>query len=240
MIEVSPMPQDHGQDHGQDDRTSSVEPIEVTEQPVAEVVSLDMDKVDSMETAADTLEHMETITTPRAGQPFVMVSGDESDVGTSGTRSGTESVSRHPQRVILEDAKLKQMSVDLVTGSNGEFVKFVKKILKSKLKDKIWKKCDSKGTGQIDEEKFMFFWILPVTLFKVHQFQRKNKTKQKPQLEDKELRRECVHLASWIIHKHGTPRADGGFSFLLKEEGYNKVVVEYVRQYAQAKGEVEL
>merc|ERR550525_711646 len=172
-----------------DDKTSSVEPIEVTaaEEPVAALpeteVPVTIDAV-SLE-MENTLDGMETVTTPRAGQAFVKVSVDESDVGTSDTRSATGSVSRWSQQAILEDPKLKQLSVDLVTSSKGEFVKFVNKILKSKLKDKIWKKCDSKGTGQIDEQKFMFFWILPVTLFKVAQFQRKNKTKTKPKMDDK-------------------------------------------------------
>eukprot|EP01084_Bolivina_argentea_P080451 145724_1 len=61
----------------------------------------------------------------------------------------------HQQMIkILEDNNLRKRSVELVTSDNNEFIKFLKKILKSKLKEKIWSKCDPNNTGKIGAEKF--------------------------------------------------------------------------------------
>ncbi len=222
LFEVSPMDIVSGTDQEANDqeRASSVEAVEAVETPIyTDVVSLNLQAAqseteDRVEVVDQGPEDSQTARTDTAQnvqgqgkQQFVMVSADESENESkpSGRESGRDSVStatsnrKHPQIVILEDPKLKALSVELVTGSKGEFVKFVKKILNSKLKDKIWLKCDSKGTGVIDEEKFMFFWILPVTLFKVAQFQRKNKTKEKHQPDAEQLRRDIQHLATVCV-----------------------------------------
>eukprot|EP01084_Bolivina_argentea_P257814 434442_1 len=60
----------------------------------------------------------------------------------------------HPQIVILKDDHLRQLSVELVTPNNNEFVNFLKKIFKSKLNAKIWNRCDPNNTGKIETEKF--------------------------------------------------------------------------------------
>jgi len=140
----------------------------------------------------------------------------------------------------LENDDLRQRSVQvkLVTSDNNEFIKFLKKILKSKLNEKIWSKCDPNSTGKIETEKFMYFWTLPVTLFKVAVFQRKNNTKEKPKLDQKELKKEFTHLATWIIRRYGQKQDDGGSTFTLTKENFAKDIVEYVKKYAEVKGEL--
>jgi len=138
---------------------------------------------------------------------------------------------------ILEDEALKTLSLDLVNRDDFEFLNFVERVLNSRLKEQIWKKCDEEGTGTIDERKFMYFWMIPVTLFKVSEFQRLNDTKAKPELDNAEIKRECKHLATWIIWRFGTLR-DGRFSFSLQREGYTERVMEFLQSYADAKGKV--
>ena len=143
---------------------------------------------------------------------------------------------KHRQLEILENDDLRQRSVKLVTSDNNEFIKFLKKILKSKLNEKIWSKCDPNGSGKIETEKFMYFWTLPVTLFKVAVFQRRNNTKEKPKLDQKELKKEFTHLATWIIRKYGERGDDGGSTFTLTKENFAKDIVDYVKKYAESKG----
>jgi len=145
---------------------------------------------------------------------------------------------QNAMRSALDDPALQALSVQLVTAYNGKFIKFVEKLLKSKLKDKIWSKCDSMGEGRIDGEKFMYFWILPVTLFKVARHQKQTKTKGRPKLDDKAMRREVRHLAVWIIRRYGVRQEDGSYSFILEREGFDKKIMKYLKEYAATKGAV--
>jgi len=143
------------------------------------------------------------------------------------------------QKEILENEELKQRSIRLVNGDNQEFIKFLKKILKSKLKEKIWAKCDQNNTGEINTEKFMYFWTLPVTLFKVAVHQRVNgKDAGKPKVDQKELKLEFQHLATWIVRRYGEKESDDTSSFVLKKEHFDTDIVEYVQAYAAVSGEL--
>eukprot|EP00483_Globobulimina_turgida_P004799 UN04808 len=84
----------------------------------------------------------------------------------------------------------------------------------------------------------MDFWTLPVTLFKVAIFQGKNKNKQKPKLDQKEIKKDFMHLATWIVRRYGQKQSDGGATFVLIKANFAKNIVDYVKSYADAKGEL--
>ena len=138
---------------------------------------------------------------------------------------------------VLEDEELQKLSLDLVNRSDYEFLNFVDKLMKSKLKEQIWLKCDEQSSGVIDERRFMYFWIIPVTLFKVAEYQKENNTKEKPELDNADIKRECKHMASWIIWRYGT-LSDGRFSFKLEQDGYHEKVTDYLQSYVDAQGKV--
>eukprot|EP01084_Bolivina_argentea_P023726 44317_1 len=153
------------------------------------------------------------------------------------TNKGKKS-KKDKQNDILESAELRQRSVALVTGDDREFIKFLKKILKSKLNEKIWAKCDPKGTKRIETDKFLYFWTLPTTLFKVAIYQRKHGNKKKPKLDQKELKKDFTHLATWIIRREGEEQEDGSYAFVLTKDNFSKDIVDYVRAYADCEGKL--
>ena len=142
------------------------------------------------------------------------------------------------QILILEDVELKNKSIELVTGNDNDFIKFLIKILRSKLKDRIWGKCDPNKNNEISTEKFVYFWLLPVTLFKVAVHQRETKDNTKPKLDQKQFKKEYIHFATWIIRTKGEIQNDGAAKFVLKKENYNEKLIDYAKQYAHAKGEI--
>eukprot|EP01084_Bolivina_argentea_P296941 511502_1 len=144
----------------------------------------------------------------------------------------------HRQIITLNNDDLRKRSIELITMHNNEFIKFLKKVLKSTLAEKIWCKCDPNNTEKIGTEKFVYFWTLPVTLFKVALYQRKHGNKEKPKLNHNELKKDFIHLATWVIRKYGEKQTDGTAIFVLKRDNYTKKIVEYVKNYVDHKGEL--
>ena len=142
------------------------------------------------------------------------------------------------QMLILRDDELRKISLKLVTANNNEFIEFSNKMLKSKLSEKLWDKGDRDSSGQIETEEFKSFFVLPVTLYKIAVYQRNNNTKEKPKLNDAKVRKDFLHLTTWIMIKYGKLQNDGHYEFTLDKENFADKIVGYLKTYADCKGKL--
>lgn len=142
---------------------------------------------------------------------------------------------------ILKDELLHARSVGLVsrTWYDHNFYGFVKKILNSKLNERIWNKADENKYDEIDENGFKKLMLIVVILFKVAQYQRENKTKMKPKLNKHELKLECKHLCAWIIRKYGLKTSDGCYIFFMIKKNYKDNILGYIKEYTDCQGSVD-
>lgn len=113
---------------------------------------------------------------------------------------------------ILNSDALRMRSFNLCsmkTDTVGTLVQFLIKYLKSKVIEQMWKKLDKNGTGTTDAQGLHELLSFTVILFKVKEHQVKTGTKDRPKLNNREIKEDITHLTAWITRTYGEPDNTG-------------------------------
>jgi len=155
--------------------------------------------------------------------------------------------------LILDDERLKRLSINLVYGSYGAFPRFVLQEMICR-GDHFWRRCERvnhRNSAIMDETQFLYLWYILDRSFRKEQAAqrsrswtlcsfwkcRASKTKSDSSSRRSISNKEFHHLAAWILNRFCVLQ-NGQHILTLQREGFAEWIIEGLESYRHQFGAV--